>query len=286
MVANILEDNLRELRPGYLELTKSIEELRKEILLSHKVQSLSEEVTSAIEGYIAKYWDIIINAKVDTNMKGIMDDMLIDIKSLLSGFDFVNSYDGYQVIADIWKDSLTEDIELIGQSDFYTVARTRIPKMVTKGTGSNKREEQEGWISSLIPSELIIEQLFSDQASKIDRLKQSLSDTELELDELVEAAKVEDSEEYDVLFECITKNKEGEAGNSFTAKAIKDELKKYKKDTEEYNLLKKAERFMEDKSKYSKDIRKGKELKKKWKTDTNINRKRNRLPSYEKWFDT
>ena len=286
MVANILEDNLRELRPGYLELTKSIEELRKEILLSHKVQSLSEEVTSAIEGYIAKYWDIIINAKVDTNMKGIMDDMLIDIKSLLSGFDFVNTYDGYQVIAEIWKDSLTEDIELIGQSDFYTVARTRIPKMVIKGTGINKREEQEGWISSLIPSELIIEQLFSDQASKIDSLKQGLSDTELELDELVEAAKVEDTEEYDVLFECITKNKEGEAGNSFTAKAIKDELKKYKKDTEEYNLLKKAEKLMEDKSKYSKDIReKEKELKEEVEERIlTLTEKEIDSLVYEKWF--
>ena len=219
-------------------------------------------------------------------MKGIMDDMLIDIKSLLSGFDFVNTYDGYQVIAEIWKDSLTEDIELIGQSDFYTVARTRIPKMVTKGTGSNKREEQEGWISSLIPSELIIEQLFSDQASKIDSLKQGLSDTELELDELVEAAKVEDTEEYDVLFECITKNKEGEAGNSFTAKAIKDELKKYKKDTEEYNLLKKAEKLMEDKSKYSKDIReKEKELKEEVEERIlTLTEKEIDSLVYEKWF--
>ena len=53
--------------------------------------------------------------------------------------------------------------------------------MVVKGTGNNKREEQDGWISSLIPNELIIKQPFSDQAAKIDSLKQSLSDTESEL---------------------------------------------------------------------------------------------------------
>lgn len=262
MVADILKFSLRELRPEYFELTKDIDGLKEEVYLSDKVTAISEEVTTSIEDYITKYWDVITNAKADTNIKGIMDEMLMDIKELLSGFSFVNAYDGYQIIAEIWKNYLLEDMELIGQSDFYTAARTRVPNIVEKGTGDNKREEQDGWISNLIPNELIVKQLFSDQASKIDSLKQSLSETELELDELVEAAKVEDSEEYDVLFECITKNKEGEAGNSFTAKAIKDELKKYKKDTEGYKFLKEVEKLMEAKSKYAKDIReKEKELK-------------------------
>lgn len=262
MVEDILGANLREIRPEYLELTKSIEELRDEVIFSEKVQSLSEELITSIEGYIEKYWDIIINIKADTNIKELIDSMLMDIKDILSGFNFVNTYDGYQVIAEIWKGSLTEDTELIGQSDFYTLARTRVPKMVTKGTGSNKRQEQDGWISSLIPSELIIKQLFAEEASGIEEVKQNLSEVESELDELVEAAKVEDSEEYDVLFDCITKNKDDEPGNSFVSKAIKGEIKKYKKDTEEYKLIKKVEVLMDDKSKYSKDIReKEKELK-------------------------
>ncbi len=262
MVADILKASLIELRPEYFELIKDIEELKEEVFLSDKVTALSEEVTTAIRDYITKYWAIITNAKADINIKDIMDEMLMDIKVLLSGFSFVNAYDGYQIIAEIWKDSLLVDMELIEQSDFYTAARTRIPNMVVKGTGNNKREEQDGWISSLIPNELIIKQLFSDQAAKIDSLKQSLSDTESELDELVEAAKVEDSYEYEVLFDCITKNKEGEAGNSFTTKTIKDEIKKHKKDSEEYELLKKVEKLMEDKYKYSKEIReKEKELK-------------------------
>lgn len=286
MVADILKASLIELRPEYFELIKDIEELKEEVFLSDKVTALSEEVTTAIRDYITKYWAIITNAKADINIKDIMDEMLMDIKVLLSGFSFVNAYDGYQIIAEIWKDSLLVDMELIEQSDFYTAARTRIPNMVVKGTGNNKREEQDGWISSLIPNELIIKQLFSDQAAKIDSLKQSLSDTESELDELVEAAKVEDSYEYEVLFDCITKNKEGEAGNSFTTKTIKDEIKKHKKDSEEYELLKKVEKLMEDKAKYGKEIRENeKELKEIVEerilslTDDEVD-----SLSYEKWF--
>lgn len=286
MVADTLKSSLRELRPEYFELTKDIEELKEEVFLSDKVTTLSGEVATATNDYITKYWCVITNAKADTNIKGIMEEMLLDIKEFLSGFSFVNAYDGYQIIAEIWKDSLLEDMELIEQSDFYTAARTRIPNMIVKGTGNNKREEQDGWISSLIPNELIIKQLFPDQASKIDSLKQSLSETESELDELVEAAKVEDSDEYEVLFECITKNKEGEAGNSFTAKAIKDELKKVKKDTEEYELLKKVEKLMEDKSKYGKEIRENeKELKELVEERILIltNEEVDSL-AYEKWF--
>ncbi|MFA5575778.1 MAG: type I restriction-modification system subunit M [Tissierellaceae bacterium] len=286
MVADILNASLRELRPDYLELTKNIEELKKEVLQSDKVTALSETLTTAITGYINKYWDMITSAKADTNIKGLMDEMLVDIKELLSGFSFVNTYDGYQIIAEIWKNSLIEDVELIGQSDFYTAARIRIPKMVTKGSGNNKREEQDGWISSLIPSELIVKQLFSKEALKIDSLKQNLSETEAELEELVEAAKVEDSGEYEVLFECITKNKEGEAGNSFTAKAIKDEAKKYKKDTEEYKLLKKVEKLMEDKSKHSKDIRESeKELRELVEEKiSNLTNEEVGALAYDKWF--
>jgi type I restriction enzyme M protein len=286
MVADILKDSLRELRPEYFELTKDIEELKEEVLLTDKVTALSEKVATATNDYITKYWVVITKAKSDTFIKGIMDEMLMDIKELLSSFSFVNAYDGYQIIAEIWKASLLEDMELIGQIDFYTAARTRIPNMVVKGTGNNKREEQDGWISSLIPNELIIKQLFSDQAAKIDNLKQSLSETESELDELIEAAKIEDSNEYEVLFDSITKNKEGEAGNSFKPKTIKDDIIKHKKDSEEYELLKKVEGLMEDKSKYGKEIReKEKELKELVEeriltlTDDEVD-----SLAYEKWF--
>src|SRR5699024_3155095 len=66
----------------------------------------------------------------------------------------------------------------------------------------------------------------------------------------------------EILYECLTKNKEGEAGNSFVNKAIKDELKEYNKDTDEYKLLKNVEKLMSNRSKINKEIReKEKELK-------------------------
>lgn len=286
IVADTLNNALKPLRTGYVELTKEISELTDEVMKSEQVTKKSEEMKIEINDYINKYWNTLINVNKQSNIKEIMEDMLLDIKERLSIFEFINIYDGYQSIAEIWKNSLTEDLELISLSDFYTIARTREPNMVMKGTGKNKREEQDGWISSLIPNELIIKQLFSLQASDIEKSKQESTEIEMELEELVEAAKVEDSDENEILFECITKDKEGEAGNSFTAKAIKDELKEYKKETEGYKLLKNVEKLMSNRTSINKEIREKEADLKGLVQERILNLTEKEIDSlvYEKWF--
>lgn len=255
IVPQTLTNALNPLRSGYVELVKEITELTDEIMKSDQVTAKIEEIKDKIKEYTNKYWNVLTKVEKGSNINGIMEEMLLEIKKVLSDFKFIDIYDGYQNIAEIWKASLTKDLEIISLSDFYTAARTREPNMIIKGTGNNRREEQDGWISSLIPNELIIKQLFPLEASNIENLKQEVSEIEMELEELVEATKVEGSDENEILYECLTKNKDGEAGSSFTAKAIKDELKEYKKDTEEFKLLKKVEKLMSDRSRLNKEIR-------------------------------
>ncbi|UZM98902.1 hypothetical protein OL548_32405 [Lysinibacillus sp. MHQ-1] len=81
--------------------------------------------------------------------------------------------------------------------------------MVTKGTGNKKREEQDGWVGSIVPNELITKQLFSQEVEEIETKKIQIQEIETELSELVEAAKVEDSDEANALGETL--NEAGEA---------------------------------------------------------------------------
>ncbi|MGO1529411.1 MAG: type I restriction-modification system subunit M [Senegalia sp. (in: firmicutes)] len=255
VVPNVLKNALEEKREGYYELSKEIKELTKEIIESENVKEKSLEMETTINAYIDRYWDVLITIDKETNIKTVMEDMLSEVKEILSKFQFINIYDAYQNIAQIWKDSLTKDLELISQSDLYTAAHTREALIVTKGSGSNKREEQVGWISSIIPNELIIKRLFTTEAANIERLKEDVSEIEMKLDELVEAAKVEDSEENEILYECLTKNKEGEAGNSFVGKDVKNELKEYQKGTKEYDLLNDVKYLLSDRSTLNKLIK-------------------------------
>ena len=71
---------------------------------------------------------------------------------------------------------------------------------------------------------------------------------------MVEAAKIEDTDENTALYEAIKKNAEDEPQDSFENKAIKAALKTAKKDTVECDLLKKVERLLTEKATLNKTI--------------------------------
>jgi type I restriction enzyme M protein len=255
LTSSSLSQFLKVIRPGYVELTKEIDVVTSEVLGNKNITDLSSKLKLKISDYIAKYWDILRVVDKNTNLKQLSDEMLIEIKLILSEFDYVDVYSGYQIIAEIWKQSLTHDTELIANSEFYTIARTREPNMVTKGTGKKKREEQDGWIGSVVPNDLIEKYLYADEVATINNKKSRMAEIETELAELVEAAKVEDTDENNALYDALKKNEEDEPGDSFESKALKTELKKATKETSKYSLLKKVEKLLSEKSSLSKAIK-------------------------------
>ena len=261
-VPEILAKSIKPIREGYVKLTKPVEELTADILSDKHITDETNKIIEVTNSYITKYWNILREIDGTTNISELMEKMLIEIKSALLEFEYVNVYDGYQIIAEIWKDSLTHDVELIAANGFYDAGRSRVPNMVTKGSGSNRREEQDGWFGSIVPNDLIAGSLYNIELQEIDNNKSRIQDIETELEELVEAAKVEDSEENSALVETLKKNEEDEPGDAFDVSSVKAELKKFSKGSFEYDLLKKVETLFAEKSSLSKDVKvKEKEIK-------------------------
>lgn len=249
-VSDTLEQSLKEIRDGYVELLKPVEEISDDILSDSRIVEKSKEIECKAKSYIDKYWDILRNVDNSSSLTQLMDEMLVEIKAILSEFKYIDVYDGYQIVAEIWKNTLTHDTEIIALSEFYTAGRTREPNMVTKGTGNKKREEQDGWVGSIVPNELIAKRLYSDELEEIESKNIRIQEIENELSDLVEAAKVEDSDEANALGETLN-----ESGEAFENKSINSELKKATKGTVEYNLLKKVEELFADKSALSKAVK-------------------------------
>lgn len=263
IVPDILGKSLSNVRKGYVELAKEIDSLEKDIISSEQVSNKSQEINEKINGYIGKYSDILTKVDEQSNIKEIREDMLVDIKNILSEFEFINTYDGYQTIAEIWKKSLKKDLELISFGEFYAVARTREPNMVTKGSGKTKRKEQDGWVSNIIPNDIIISKLYREESFEIEELEEKAAEIKSELDELVESAKVEETEENEVLHDTLSKNKDGEPGNSILVTSVRSELKEYASGTDEYKMLKNVENLLSDRTKTTRAIgEKEKRLKK------------------------
>ena len=255
VVKDVLDSALSPVRDGYSVLTKSISELTDDVLNDSRVVAKSEGIKAKAEGFIQKYWDRLHEIDNVLNVKPLMEEMLVHIKKILSEFNFIDIYDGYQIVAEIWKDALTHDAELIAGSGFYTVGRTREPNIVTKGTGDKKREEQDGWIGAIVTNDLIAKRLYSDELQAIEDKKIRVGEIETELTEWVEAAKVEDSDENAALYDTLKKNEDDEPQDSFENKAVKAELKKATKGTFAYDLLKKVEGLIAEKSTLGKEIK-------------------------------
>lgn len=255
IVKDVLDKALTPLREGYVELNESVDDLTKEVLADERVKNKSAEVEGKVTEYLQKYWGELINVDSETELEDLREEMLAEIKQILSKFDYLDAYAGYQIIAEIWKNTLFNDTELIAGMGFYTAGRTREPNMVTKGTGQKKHEEQDGWIGAIVPNYLIAKNLYSELVQKIADSKEQLTATESELSELVEAAKVEDSNENSILYDSIKKNKDDEPQDSFDNKKIKTELKEAEKESDEYQLLHKVSTLMNQKSKLNTEIK-------------------------------
>lgn len=286
LAKDILFSSLEEVKPGYYRLSKDMDQLTREFLESPAVEEKSEAMKVKLDSYLGKYWQDLIGLDQDSDLKEIRKEMLLEIKELMAGFSFVNSYDGYQNISNIWEDRLQKDLELIRAGDFYELGRKREPNMVSKGTGKNKRLEQEGWTGTLIPNELIVKKLYREEDQALEDLKSKSADIDSQLDELVENAKVEGTEEYEVLHDCLNRNKEDEPTNSFKITAVRNEKKIYEKDSQEYRMLKDLEDLMDERTQTNKDIKTQEEELKKMTEDRILDLKDQEIEGlvYEKWF--
>lgn len=255
LVPDVLNSYLKTIRPGYMNLTRPVCELTEEILNDVRITAMSDEIRIKTNEYIDQYWNILRNVDSSTELVNLMEEMLNSIKTILSDYQYIDVYGGYQIIAEIWKDALTHDTELIASGGFYQIGRTREPNMITKGSGGKKREEQDGWVGSIIPNNLIAKELYHAELEAIENKRDSIQEIETELADLVEAAKVEDSEENNALYDALKKNEDDEPGDAFDNKLVKAELKKADKGSEEYELLKKVESLINKKSSLTKAIK-------------------------------
>lgn len=280
-VPKIIKQAWKEVRSGYVELTESVNELKKKVLTSDHVIQKSKAVEQQLNAYMDKYWVLLKTINDVNTIPELRDAMLMEIKELLLAFSHIDEYDGYQVIAEIWKDKLTQDTEIIALTDFYSAGRSRVPLMTTKGSGKTKRQEHDGWVGSIVSTELVMKHLFVEEIAFIEEKETRLSEIEAELMELVEAAKVEESDEEVALNEALNDKED-----AFTIGAIRSLLKESEKESTDYTLLKRVEGLISEKTTLNRDMKKLKqELKEARETriETLKNEEIDDL-MHEKWF--
>src|SRR5699024_7677209 len=210
-------------------LMASIDTLTEDVLADKTVQEQTQALKEALHIYMNTYWDKIKTVHYVNDIEPLKDEMLKEIKQLLQQFKHLSTYAGYQIISELWEDMLAEDTEKIAISNFYTVARTREANMVTKGSGKTKRTEQDGWIGAIVPNELILKEIYREELEEVETKQESLTSITDEINELVEAAKVEESDEEATLGDTLNARED-----DFTLTAVKAEMKNVENGSSEY----------------------------------------------------
>ncbi len=280
-VPHVIENALEEVRTGYVQLKHDIDVLKESVLEDNAILEKSKSLEGRIKSYQDKYWELLKSVNDVNDIKAIREAMLDEIKEILSEFDYIDEYDGYQIIADIWSETLTEDAEIIAVSDFYEEGRKRVPNIVTKGSGNKKREEQDGWIGSIVPNDLIRTTLYNEELVNIETKETRLQEVESELTELVEAAKVEESDEEIALSDTLN-----EKEDAFLIGSVRNELKAVEKESTDHALLKNIEELLNERTKLNRDVKKL-ETELKEMTETRIETLTDEeidTLMYEKWF--
>ena len=285
-VPEILNSSFEEIRCGYLKMLCEPNEFEKEVINSDAVIEKSSRLRSELCDYIDKYWNAIRRVSANDGLEvitKIKDGMLEEIKELLKEYAFVDIYEGYQIIADIWKDSLNHDIGIIEENGFYNAGRKSVPNMVTKGSGDKKHEEQDGVIGAIVPNELIEKFLFRDELVEIHKIAEEIVEIDAKILEITDQAKEESNDEYACFSDCFK-----ESGEELDRKKVKDAIKAAEKGSNDRKLLESYEKLFAKKAEKTKlQKQKEKELKDAVQeripnlTDEEID-----MLMYEKWFGT
>ena len=251
---DIVKNHLSEVREGFYKV-EAIDSLQAEVLQSPNIETERKTLEAHINTFVEKYWNILKSVSSETNFADLKAAMLDDAKNLFAHISWVDSYEAYQVVAELWHQKLTTDLEIIAGNDFYDAAIMTEPHMVTKGSGKTKRIEQDGVIGRLIPNDFIEHFLFSEERDKLDSYQSDLDSLEAELGELIDAAKEEATDEYYALNDLLKRDDDDEVKDAFDAARVNKTLKELAKTDESFELVKKTYDLLERIKKIKKSIK-------------------------------
>ena len=245
VVPEVMAKHLQELRPGYLKLTADMAGLRQDVLESDWLRNENEKVNGEVTSYIDKYWEEFkqLGPQAHRNLAELHDTMLQEIKDILSNHKYMDVYSGYQIIADLWSNSLNRDLKFISSEGFYEAGKlTEV--MAVKG---KKEPELRG---KLIPNEIVAEILYADRMAEIHDIEEKVQEKEAEKAEWVEKASTEDSDEAEILGDSLKEDK-----SDFDVKLLTANVKEAPAGSDEKKMLSAVKKVYDEIKKLNKEIK-------------------------------
>ena len=201
----------------YVEL--AAQDVKAAIKTHRDIVHFKDHFQSVFSGF-----DSFLKEKLVDGMQEIVisqgeEEISCNIFNRLSDVPFVDRYEAYQLLDDIWN-KIAVDLEII-QTEGFEATKKVDPNMVLKKKDGKDQEVQEGWVGHILPFELVQQTLLEKQMSVLKEKENRLAELPSELEEIADTLTDEekDSEYY--------------AEDTFVIKEVTKKIKELKNDCSE-----------------------------------------------------
>jgi len=226
------------LRDGYLKLNVEKSEIKSTIFEHDEFKKYLETFNKIFDSWKNDNLSLLEKIKVGSKPKEIIQIISEYLLDKFSKLDLVDKYDVYQKLMTYWEETMQDDAYLISQSGWD----------VSLYETKDKNDKVTGWVSELIPKNLVIDKYFSKQKGDLEKLQEELDNVSQQMQSIDE----ENEGEEDLFSEVRSDEK-------ISKKDIPQRIKEIKNDPEFADELKAL-------TEYQNLAEKEKELKRKIKT--------------------
>ena len=157
-----------------------------------EIESFRGQYFSVIDNIVNLINDEIVLKAENININDIEVPLYNKIRGYMNDLPIINYYDIYQIVSNQWN-NISWDLELI-QNDGLLALNIVKPNMIKKKKKNSKDliDVQDGWLGNILPFDLIQEEYFKDDKTRIEELSEKLKSLDNEKQETIDAIDVND----------------------------------------------------------------------------------------------
>ena len=167
-------------RPGYVQLTVPIGELKAAILGHSEFVAFQQKATCHFDDWRAAATTRLMAFNVAGHPKALIEIIAEELLAAFKAAPLLDAYDVYQHLMDYWAETMQDDAYLIS-ADGWVAKPTRVIETDKKG----KRKDR-GWACDLVPKSLIVARYFAKEQAGIDTTQANLEAASATLVEMEE----------------------------------------------------------------------------------------------------
>lgn len=185
-------------RPGYLDLTVDVADIRQTVLDAPEFSALADQVSSTVGSWFAAHRPVLQAVDASTDPKQLIGAISEDLLARFQPMPLLDQYAPYEQLMEYWQDVMQDDIYLLRSSESWVeAAQPRPARIIGKdANGKDKYEDAdlrfgtgaraERYVMDLIPPALVVARFFADDLADVEELEAAVEAATAELANYIE----------------------------------------------------------------------------------------------------